>query len=329
MFEEDLHRELVTLKVSGQGILLAVSGGADSMAMLHATCRLQTRLSIERIEVAHFNHGLRGDESNADATMVHQTCEKLGIVCHTQEVLPGDLASTSSGSLEEAARKARYAFLETIAEQRNLNLIATAHHSQDQCETVLFNLLRGTGLRGLRGVPRVRQISSTIRLIRPMLHIERSSIQHWLCSEGLEYREDSSNVDMAFTRNRIRRMLAQLPTLERADLVSQLRRLSQQAETTLQCLDAAASQILDSAILDVTATTIRLSRSRLLSFPEPLVRHAINALWASANWPLQQMTREHWLRLSQMISTATPRRRMYPGAVDVQIRRDLIILTRG
>jgi tRNA(Ile)-lysidine synthase len=328
MFEEELHRGLMKLNMAGRGILLAVSGGADSIAMLHATIRLRDRLPLERIEVAHFNHGLRGHESDVDSEFVKTTSAKLQLICHIQTASPGALTQASRGSLEETARKARYAFIESVADQRGLSQVATAHHLQDQHETVLFNLLRGTGLRGIGGIPQTRQISSTLRIIRPMLHIERASIRQWLREEGLEFREDASNEEMKFTRNRIRRIIDLLPAPERHGLVSRLGLLSQQAGTTIECLDIAANRILDSAVLESSTGSFRMSRSRLLALPEPLVRHALNFAWASAHWPQQKMTREHWLRLSQTIFRGTPRRSMYPAAVELHVRRDIVVLMR-
>ncbi|MFN9721567.1 MAG: tRNA lysidine(34) synthetase TilS [Planctomycetota bacterium] len=329
MFDEDLYRELTTLNVAGEGILLAVSGGADSIAMLHAMSRIAYRLPLERIEVAHFNHGLRVPESDVDAEFVRRTSSDLELICHTHSVSPGALACDSRGSLEETARKARYQFLTDVAHQRGLSHVATAHHLQDQRETILHNLLRGTGLRGLRGIPSVREISTEVRLIRPMLNIERTAIRKWLSDERLEFREDSSNEEMEFTRNRLRRVLGTLPESELAELGSSLTLLSQQAGTTIACLDTAAAQVLKKAILEATDSVIQLSRTRLLEFPEPLVRHSIYILWASSKWPLQHMTRQHWIRLSHAISLGTPHRSMFPAAIELRIRRDLIVLTRG
>lgn len=329
MFEEDLYRELTKLQLAGQGILLAVSGGADSIAMLYGMCRLASRLLLERLEVAHLNHGLRGPESDGDAEFVRKTSHDLELICHIQSVSPDVLAGDSRGSLEEAARKARYQFLESVAHRRGLLHLATAHHMQDQRETVLLNLLRGTGLRGLRGIPAVRRISTGLRLIRPMLNIERSAIRQWLSDEGLKFREDSSNEGMEFTRNRLRRALCNLTESESCQLGSRLSSLGQQAGATIDCLDTAAAQVLRETTLETTDSMIHLSRPRLLTFPEPLIRHTINFLWASLNWPLQQMTREHWLRLSHTIRRGTPRRSTYPSAIELQIRRGLVVLIRG
>lgn len=111
----------------------------------------------------------------------------------------GTLQQTSRGSLEEAARRVpKYQFLERVAMARGIQNIATAHQLQDQTETIIFNLLRGTGLRGLRGIPQIRQVSPSLRLIRPMLSISKEVIQHWLHDQSLAFREDGSNEEMDF-----------------------------------------------------------------------------------------------------------------------------------
>jgi tRNA(Ile)-lysidine synthase len=328
VFPEELNHELQRLNVAGQGMLLAVSGGSDSMAMLHAVVRLREQLKLTQLEVAHLNHGLRGSDSDGDADFVRQICNELHVRCHVEVMSAGTLQQTSRGSLEEAARRVRYQFLERVAMDRGIQNITTAHQLQDQNETIIFNLLRGTGLRGLRGIPQIRQVSPYLRLIRPMLSISKEVIQTWLRDQSLVFREDGSNEEMDFARNRIRRMMSQLPDENGDALNRRLAELSQQANQTIQSLDAAAVEILRVSVLDSSASTIRLRRSSLLQWPEPLVRHALSSVWSTNGWPQQQMNRDHWLRLSRIIREGTPRRCTFPSAIELQIRRDLAVLSR-
>ena len=167
----------------GDTVVCAVSGGADSVSMLHVLLSLQDTLGI-RVEAAHFNHHLRGAESDRDEAFVRQLCALLGVPLHTDG---GDVqarAAQTHESLEEAARKLRYAFFDTLP-----GLVATAHTQDDNLETVLLNLTRGTGLAGLTGIPPKRG-----RLIRPMLVCTRAQIEAYLAEHGFSYVTDSTNL---------------------------------------------------------------------------------------------------------------------------------------
>lgn len=190
--------------VPGDRCGVAVSGGADSIALLHALHSLAPRWGLH-LEVLHLNHQLRGDESEADAEFVRCTSERLGVPVHLASV---DVRALG-GNLEEAAREARLRFFAEMAEQHQLRRIATGHTRSDQAETVLFRLLRGSGPQGLAGILPL----TAEGLIRPLLQVSRPEVEAWLRARGIAWREDSSNLDRAFARNRIRREL--LPQLAR------------------------------------------------------------------------------------------------------------------
>ncbi len=185
----DLQRELRLLTQPGDAIVCAVSGGADSMALLWGLYLLRDRLDIT-LSAAHFNHGLRGTESDDDAAFVERFCAQHDIPLSLgfRKVTPG------KKGLEAAARDARYAFLNTLPGK-----IATAHTADDNTETVLMHLVRGTGLRGLGGIAPVNG-----RLIRPMLGITRVQVEAFLDEWSIPHREDSSNETEDFLRNRLR-----------------------------------------------------------------------------------------------------------------------------
>ena len=144
-------------------ILCAVSGGADSMALLHSLLHMQETLGIT-VCVAHFNHQLRGEESERDARFVEDWCQKADIPFRLGTGEVAQMAQEPGRGLEETARSLRYAFLEDAAEQMGADRIATAHHADDNVETLLLHLTRGTGLKGLTGIPPVRG-----RIVRPSL----------------------------------------------------------------------------------------------------------------------------------------------------------------
>lgn len=187
----------------GQRIGVAVSGGADSVCLLHGLHRLASELGIS-LHVLHVNHGLRGDESDQDMHFVETLAAELRLPCQVHRVAVGG----KGGNLEEAGRLARLEFFGQTRQSLNLQQVATGHTADDQAETVLFRLLRGCGPGGLAGVLPV----TAEGLIRPLLELRRAEIVAWLRRQGLTWREDSTNASDEFTRNRIRHTV--LPQLE-------------------------------------------------------------------------------------------------------------------
>ena len=191
-------REIQELMPRGTRLLCAVSGGADSMCLLHLMKSRETELGIE-VFAAHYEHGLRGEESLRDCAFVENWCREKGILCVSEH---GDVRAFAKGKgmgLEEAARELRYAFLQKTAAELGCTRIATAHNADDNAETVLFNLCRGSGAAGLRGIPRVRG-----NIIRPLLGCTRAEIEEYLRENQVPHVEDSSNAGEEYSRNRIR-----------------------------------------------------------------------------------------------------------------------------
>lgn len=179
-------------------ILCALSGGADSMALLYVLMELRKEIGFT-LSAAHYNHQLRGEESFRDAIFVQEQCKKAGIPLFLGEGQVRKEAKTLGRGIEETARNLRYAFLEDCVKKEKADRIATAHHADDTVETVLLHLLRGTGLRGLTGIPPVRK-----NIVRPLLTVSREDIESFLQREGIPFVEDSSNEDRSFARNRLR-----------------------------------------------------------------------------------------------------------------------------
>ncbi|NGF56851.1 tRNA lysidine(34) synthetase TilS [Parapedobacter sp. SGR-10] len=179
---------------TGDRILLAVSGGKDSMLML----RLFHDLKID-IEVVHCNFGLRGEESDKDELLVREYCGNLGIPHHVQRFDTEDYATTHKLSIQMAARELRYAWFERLAGERNCTAIAVAQHKNDHVETVLLNLVRGTGLQGLRGI-----LPKRGNIIRPLLFLESKEIEQAVAQWDIPYRDDASNFSTKYARNKIR-----------------------------------------------------------------------------------------------------------------------------
>ena len=205
-------------------VLVAVSGGADSVALLRGLWALKHG-GVGQLLVAHFNHRLRGEESDADEEFVCRLARKLGLGFECGRLESAAMEACSDG-IEEAARSQRYQFLTDTAEKSAARYVVCAHTEDDQIETVLHRILRGTGIAGLSGIPRCRRLSPAVTLIRPLLEVRRVELVDYLASLGQAYREDSSNLDRRFTRNRIRHdLLPQLAEHYNPGVGEALRRL--------------------------------------------------------------------------------------------------------
>jgi len=183
----------------GDRVIVGVSGGADSMALLSAMYRLKDDLGVELV-VAHLHHGLRGKESDEDAELVKQTSVISRLSLFYKKVDIGEIAVREGLSLEEAARRERYDFFYRLLKDLPADKIALGHQFHDQAETVMLNFLRGAGSRGLRGIVPIRDQV----LVRPLLDITREEILAYLDREKIAYREDESNRSQLFLRNRVR-----------------------------------------------------------------------------------------------------------------------------
>ena len=230
----ELEKKLI-LPPKGARVLCAVSGGADSMCLL--ALLLQT--GAYELAAAHFEHGIRGEESLRDCAFVESYCRDRGVPCFVGRADVPALAAKSGLGLEEAARKLRYAFLERTAEEEGYDFIATAHSADDNAETVLFHLARGTGPAGLCGIPARRG-----KIIRPLLALTRAEIEEALAASGTPHVEDSTNQDESYSRNRIRR--AVMPVLKELnpafpEAVARMSRLLRRDE---ECLDALAEDFI-------------------------------------------------------------------------------------
>ena len=198
----DVFAKRYGMLTDGALVLVAVSGGVDSMCLLHC---LYTQ--GVRVAAAHFNHQLRGADADGDEAFVRDWCEERGVAFYTGHADVAALASHNGWTVEEAGRRVRYAFLERTAEEIGADRIATAHHAQDNAETLLFNLVRGTGPSGIGAIAPVRG-----RLIRPMLTVTREEIERYAAENAVPYRQDCTNDDTVYARNYLRHEV--LPLLE-------------------------------------------------------------------------------------------------------------------
>ena len=278
------------------GILAAVSGGADSVALLHL---LAQELPVDgKLAVAHVNHGLRGTDSDADADFVRALAGEHHLRYFEHRIRPKTVLS------ENSARNLRYEFLTQQAEQIGFRYLATAHTADDQTETVLHRILRGTGLPGLCGMESSRSMTPAVTLLRPLLLVRRKKILTYLESVAQNFRLDKTNLENQFTRNRIRNRL--LPMLRKEfnpkidEAVCRLATLAAEQESILsELLDG----LIATALLEQLPGRVVLDVAPLEQYPIPVLRKMLIRVWKQQNFPMREMNYERWTALAELVQT--------------------------
>jgi tRNA(Ile)-lysidine synthase len=314
-------------------VVAAVSGGPDSVAMLRALWALKRRAGGQgTLYVAHLNHLSRGEASDADQAWLEQLCHTLGIPLEVDRADVAALAAKQGDGWESAARLARYDFLRHTAQRLGARWVAVAHTADDQVETVLHRLVRGTGLAGLAGMHRVRSLSPTVTLVRPLLGLGREELRAYLADIGQGFCHDSTNADVRYTRNRLRHEL--LPAL-RADYNTKvdeaLTRLAQRADEAQQIISRLVDGLVEQSVRiqpgrvepaeggdcadSPPAVEVRIDCGPLESEPMMLVREVCRVAWSAANWPLQSMGYVEWQQLADQVRHAAARPLSLPGGM--------------
>lgn len=289
----EVRRFLARHGVAGPGVV-AVSGGPDSVALLRALLAA----GVPGPVVAHFNHQLRGAEGDGDEAFVRDLAGRLGLDCR---VVSRDLraeVAASGENLEAAGRRLRYAWLKETAEACGANWIGTGHTADDQAETVLHRLIRGTGIQGLRGIAAAKPAGDTVRVVRPLLAVNRGDVLAFLAALGQDYRTDSSNADPRFTRNRIRHELLPLLSTFNPEVVAVLGRLAGQADEVFDHLRADALGLVAAAERPRAGDVLVFDAAVLAAAPPHRAREALRLVWDREGWPASGMTFAHWDRLA-------------------------------
>jgi tRNA(Ile)-lysidine synthase len=267
----------------GSRVVVAVSGGVDSMVLLHALARSPLRLALR---VAHIHHGLRGRSADRDAAMVAAAAERCGLPVSVVRLTAATRPRATS--VQVWARDARYAALEAIRKRVRAAWVLTAHTENDQAETVLLNLLRGTGVRGLAGIPRVRD-----RILRPLLDVSRSLIAAYADRHQVAFRDDPSNRSVAYRRNRIRHRLLPLLAQEyNPRIVETLAGLATHAREDDDALTLDAMVRAQEAIC-ARGGTVGVRRAVLRVVPKGVARRLLLLAFGRVAVPARGLTRRH------------------------------------
>jgi tRNA(Ile)-lysidine synthase len=300
----------------GDTVLVALSGGADSTALLHVLTRLAPAWGI-RLHALHVDHGLR-EESARDAEAVRDLGQRLGVPVEVTRV-----TVSRRGSLEEAARIARYAALEAHADRLGARRIAVGHTADDQAETVLMRLLEGSGVRGLAAIPPVRG-----RIIRPLIDVRRAAIVALLEDAGIGWLDDSSNANLKFLRNRIRHeVLPVLAASHDADVVVALTAVARRARETVDALERMGALELERLMREADGALI-LPWAALTALPEPVATEVLRQAAArlGSRAPLRAWGHR---RLARVLASSTPRRPVRIGGLTIEVSGPLLRIARA
>jgi len=383
--EEQLCRAWPPKRWADVTVLVAVSGGADSVALLRALLAVR-QPGRGRLVAAHLNHQLRGEHSDADAAFVADLCRRLGVECRTESIAVAQTVRGGEG-LEAAARRARYQFLAATAAAIGARYVALGHTADDQVETILHRIIRGTGIAGLAGIPQLRalmlpladsqpaqssragqgvlQLATDIEgnmaeghagsiedlqgqlygghsppgwqpgatLIRPLLSVWRTQIIEYLDLLGQPYRQDQSNLELNYARNKIRRQLLPWLAAELNPAVAQsLLRLGALAAEVQAVIQPIVEKLYSQAVEVHDARRASIDRRVLIGQPRYLVREVLIAVWRCLQWPMQAMGFEQWDALADMLlappGSPETTSRTFPGKVQAELDDDRLRLER-
>ena len=288
---------------AGSRLIVAVSGGPDSLALLHALWRIGKDRDL-RLHGAHLDHGLRGSSSDADAAFVARTFEGLGIPYTVERADVSAMRRRERLSPEDAARRLRHGLFARVADQQGAEAVALGHTLDDQAETVLLHLVRGTGLNGLRGMAHASEMDVSgrkLRLLRPLLRVTRRDTAEYCRGIGVEPRLDESNLSTGPTRNRIR--LELLPLMEKMNpaVKESLVRLSRSVALDLAFLEGEVDSALESTI-STRDGIVSIDRKRLLGFHPSVRNHLIRRAVLLAKNDLTNLRQSHVQEMVRLMS---------------------------
>ena len=312
------------------GMVVAVSGGPDSMALLHALVALrdQTKLTVH---VAHLDHDFRGDEAEVDARFVAQVAASLGLPSTIGKADPADYQEKMGvSSFEEAAREVRYSFLGEVSETTGLGIVALGHTFDDLAETVLMRIMRGSGTRGLRGMVelsdwRSREGDKRATLFRPMLGVSKEEALRYCAEKNITCRKDTGNVLMRFTRNRVRHHL--LPAMEEynPNIKSALVRLSRIATLEADYLEQEMSEVWAS-LAEVRNGHVTLDVPSL-GAQHPLIQRLVLAkAYEEASGSRRRLAETHILAMVRMLGSSSVATTNLPKGLRLARSYDSLVL---
>ncbi len=281
-------------------VIVAVSGGPDSVALVHLLSRLKKKWRLY-LHLAHLNHMIRKDEADADSVFVENLAKRLGLPVTCEGKRVGDFAKKAKLSLEEAARKLRYDFLLKVAKEEAASKIALGHNRDDQAETVLMRFLRGSGISGLRGIPAKRELDNCL-IIRPLIEVGRREILHFLSAKNIPFRTDSSNLKNLYFRNRIRNEL--LPSLEKSfnpNIRELLVNFAENVSCDFDFLEKAGLNSFKSLRTNSTDTKVVIKFKKFFTLHKALQKLVARAAIKELKGNVRSIDYRHWKELEDLV----------------------------
>ena len=297
-------------------ILVGLSGGADSVVLLEVLLMLKNEYSLD-IHIAHLDHKFRGEESAEDRRFCESLAKKrkLDIIC--EEIDVPRISKEKGISSEEAARFERYDFFRRVCRKKNIKKVAVAHTKDDQAETVLMRLVRGSGMAGLGGMFPIRDMEG-ITVIRPLIEISRPQIEDFIKENGLQFRHDSSNDEIVFTRNRTRREL--IPYLEKnfnPNIKEVLVNMAENLRSENEFLEKFAKRKFKSTS-KIKGGEITIDIKKLKKQPEAIRKRVLRSTLECLKGNLRTFTYQHWKEMEELIDKRPGNSIVdLPGGIDI------------
>ena len=327
--EQRVAKAVELAELANTSLVVAVSGGPDSLALLYCLHRISLDLSLN-LHAAHLDHSLR-PESSTDADFVSEICKQLGIVLTSKRIDVNAHRQDHHLSLEEAAREVRYSFLSNVVLEQGAHAVVTGHTFDDQAETVLMNILRGTGVTGLGGMRTVSYTTICNRktvIVRPLLGVKHDETQEYCKLSGLSPRIDPSNDSLDLTRNRIRHQV--MPVLEVINpaIDAALVRLSENAQNTARALDQQVGEIWDK-LVTTNGGTVAVNLQGLKHLHPALRPHLLQRVLGYIKGDLKGISQSHIANLTHIVEGAVGRESSLPGNIRAFVGYDDLIVTDG
>ena len=307
--------------------VVAVSGGADSVALLLGLLAIAPAEARHRLVVAHAEHDLRAAAAD-DRAFVERLAADLGLEVECRRLLVRTAEDQGEG-IEAVARRLRYDFLRDVARSRGARHVVVGHTADDQAETVLHRVLRGTGLHGLAGMRAARELAPGVSLLRPLLGVRRLVIRDFLSRVGQAWREDESNLDRDYARNFLRHeILTHCETGPYPDASAAITRLAAQAATVAAALRTAADLMLDAHASRHADGSVVMRTQGLAAVDPHLAAELFAALWEREGWPQRDMTARHYASLATLLRDDAPSAADFPGGVHARRTREGFVVLR-
>ena len=315
---------------TGDSVVMGISGGADSVAMLLAFSALQKEYALSLYAV-HVNHGIR-EEANLDSDYVRELCKIYGIPFYLFTADVEKMAKEQKKTVEEMGREYRYRCFYEVMERVGAKRLATAHHRGDQAETVLFHMIRGTDLSGMAGIRPVSERDTDfgrICIIRPLLSCKKSELIEWLISNGVTWREDATNQDDTYVRNRLRNEV--LPILEEINCrteehIANLAGIMWEYEAYFQNI---VSEYIKNCVICKDEYSFQTDRTKLLQQEKVLARAVIYEMLGMAGEEKRDFTKEHVLAVYQLLANQSGRKIVLPNGIEAVISYENLIIRKS